>query len=92
MATINIQITAPVSAFNTYADELGYTTEILDRNGGLIPNPETKQQFLARRVKEITATALAGYKQRAVDATKNEEARVEKATIERQVLAAITVT
>lgn len=97
MATINIQITAPINALSTYADELGYQSQVVsggDENnpGTLIPNPQSKQEFLGEQVKNIVASALAAKKAEAVARTKAEEAKTERATLADQIKKVTTVT
>lgn len=86
MATINVAITASLAEFSTFADELGYQTEVLKSpeelalltepisiQDRLKPNPQSKTDFLLEYFKNITV---------------NELARVKIANIQRQVDAA----
>lgn len=47
--TINFQ---DDTKFNRDCDEHGYQATVMDANGGAIPNPETKQQFAERILKQ----------------------------------------
>ena len=60
MAKINFSVDATVAEFGNFADRLGYMSQILngvDENGQPIvtANPETKQAFLQRIMKEKVA-------------------------------------
>ena len=75
MAKLNIEITANASAFRNYAEKIGYFEQIIDENDNLVPNPESAQDFLGRRVKEIIASSLSEYQKRDIRATKDQETR-----------------
>lgn len=93
MAKLNIQIEAPVTAFNKYADELGYTSEVRNNDAtGFVPNPESKQTFLARRIKEIVAESLARYSAVAVERQKQQEYRTERENLETAIKSVTTIT
>ena len=36
-----------------FAQAYGYKEQVRDRNGGVIPNPETKQEFLERYIHDV---------------------------------------
>lgn len=83
MATLNIEINAPLSAFSKYADDLGYTPQVRNNDAsGFIDNPESKQEFLARRVKEIIAEALAKYSADSIERIKRAEYKSERESLE----------
>lgn len=57
MATLRYDITATQPEFSAFADKLGYMTTVFTENGGLpIPNPESRDEFIARRMKEAVDT------------------------------------
>ena len=75
MAKINVQITATLAEFSTFADELGYLTEVSKSPEELAlleepialedrvkPNPQSKTDFLLEYFKRITTTELARVK------------------------------
>jgi hypothetical protein len=99
MASINVTITASVQDFSTFADELGYLTEVQKSpaeiaalpeghtiQDTLMPNPQSKTDFLIEYFKRITVTELARVKianiQRQVDATKEAEKAAMRTAIE----------
>jgi hypothetical protein len=96
MAKLNIEITATVAHFSDYADQLGYMTEVSggmdeDDNPIILPNPETKQAFLGRRIKDIVAEALALPAVNNIERVKRTEAREESNTTREQIKGAIRV-
>lgn len=53
MAKLNFTIDATVAEFNEFADRLGYMTMVLPEGGEeAVANPETRQVFLQRVLKE----------------------------------------
>lgn len=75
MAKINIGITATLQEFSTFADELGYQTEVLKSaeelalltepisiQDRLKPNPQSKTDFLLAYFKKLTTEELAKVK------------------------------
>ena len=94
MAKLTIDITATLTAFSNYADQLGYQAVVPDQADPTItvPNPETKQAFLARNIKHIVATALAARSVEAVRTVKNDEFQAQKTTLEDKIKNAMTVT
>lgn len=96
MAKLKIEITAPVAAFENYADELGYQEQLFvdkDENGHSIfePNPQTKASFLGEKVKEIVASALAEQQTASIRRTKREEAENDSSAIEDTIKSVMTV-
>lgn len=55
MASLNFTITATQAEFNDFADRLGYMTMVFDETDTAVPNPETRQEFLQRVLKEKVA-------------------------------------
>lgn len=97
MASINIKITAPASALGNYADDIGYVDQVqtsMDENNNPVfgTNPESKQDFLARRIEEILASSLAQQASRGIRQQKEVEYKTETATLVEQIKGATTVT
>lgn len=96
MAKIIIQIEASVAALSRYADQLGYQPQVFDSmvNGEpqYVPNPVTKQQFLADSIKISTRDMLAKPSLLAIDKAVNDAKLAEKETVRTQIENAITVT
>jgi hypothetical protein len=93
MPTITIQITAPLAAFAEYADDLGYVSEIVSEPGlDPIPNPESKQAFLERRLKEQTVELLLSRKAANIQREINEAKEVQKRTVRTAIENAVVVT
>lgn len=97
MATLTIKITAPVSAFQDYANDLGYQATIvtgMDENAMPITgaNPQTQAEYLTEKIKGIVSTALAEKTATAIRQTKEAEARTEIITNRTQIEGAMTVT
>jgi hypothetical protein len=75
MAKINITINATLQEFSTFADELGYETQVIKSpeelalleepisiQDRLKPNPQSKTDFLLEYFKRITTNELAKVK------------------------------
>lgn len=97
MATLTIKITAPVAAFQKYADDLGYQAIIttgVDENAIAItaPNPQTQAQYLTEKIKGIVSVALAEKTAQTIRQTKELEARDEMTTARTAIEGAMTVT
>lgn len=105
MAEINIKITAGLQAFSIFADELGYTTEVSKTPEELAlltepialedrvkPNPENKQQFLERKMKEIVVQELYKKKAQVIDGQINDAKLAEKAALKAAIEGAVGVT
>jgi hypothetical protein len=93
MATINIQITATLAQLSTFADELGYVSEVVGNiELGPVPNPETKQQFLERVMKDMVVQQLYRRKAQAIDSQVREEKETEKQAIRAGIEGAVSVT
>lgn len=105
MAEINIKITATLQDFSVFADELGYQTEVSKTPEELAlltepiaiqdrikPNPENKQQFLERKMKEIVVQELYKKKANVIDIQISEEKIAEKAVLKTQIESAVGVT
>lgn len=78
MATLRIEITAPNSAFLSYAGDLGYSDTIytiVDNAPVGSPNPETPSEYLTKQIKGIVSTALANKTIQVIEETKRIEAR-----------------
>lgn len=52
MSTLTYTITATQAEFEGFADRLEYMPMIFDINNQPIPNPETRIQYIQRRMKE----------------------------------------
>jgi len=94
MSTINITINATVQEFITFADELGYLTEVSKTPEELAlltepiaiqdrikPNPQTKQQFLEEYFKNVVVAELYRKKAGVIDAQVNSAKEAEKASL-----------
>lgn len=97
MATINIAITASDEQFSTFADELGYPTEVVvstasDGTHTVGPNPESKVNFLVREIKNLTVASLARVKIKAIDIAEVDKKVAEKEAIKQGIAGAISVT
>lgn len=105
MSEINIKITASQANFAIFADELGYQTEVSKTPEELAlltepiaiqdrikPNPESKQQFLERRMKEIVVLELYKKKANVIDIQISEAKIAEKAVLKTQIESAVGVT
>ena len=97
MATLTIKITAPIAAFQKYADDLGYQANIvtgIDAKGISItaPNPQTQAEYLTEKIKGIVSVALADKTAQAIRHTKEQEARTEVVTARTAIENAMVVT
>lgn len=96
MASLNITITASNSALSGFADDLGYQAQIeeVDEEGvsTMVDNPESKKDYLARRVEDIVASGLTQEASKTIKQTKLAEATTEKATLLSQIKGATEVT
>lgn len=97
MAKVNITITATLAQLSTFADELGYLSQIAvgqEANGDTImgANTQTKQEFLVERLKAITVNALSRVRTDAIDKEIRDQRTADKETIKSQIESAIAVT
>lgn len=97
MATLTIKITAPVAAFQKYADDLGYQATIvtgIDANNQpiTVANPQTQAEYLTEKIKGIVSVALADKTAQTIRQTKEEEARTEITTSRTAIENAMVVT
>lgn len=105
MSEINIKITASIQDFSTFADELGYLTEVektpeelalltepIALEDRIKPNPQSKQQFLEEYFKRITVGELFRRKAQVIDVQVNEAKNTEKANLKTAIEAAVGVT
>ncbi len=97
MATLTIKITAPVASFQNYANDLGYQATVssgVDENGMpiMVPNPQTKAEYLTEKIKGIVSVALAEKTAQTIRQTKEQEARDEMITARTQIEGAMVVT
>lgn len=94
MSTINITITAQASDFITFADELGYQTEVsktpeelalltepIALEDRIKPNPQNKQQFLEEYFKNVVVNELYRRKAGVIDAQVNSAKEAEKVAL-----------
>ena len=94
MSTITITINAPVQDFITFADELGYQTEVsktpeepalltepIAIQDRVKPNPQNKQQFLEEYFKNVVVNELYRRKAGVIDAQVNTAKEAEKAAL-----------
>lgn len=105
MSQINIKITADVTEFSKFADELGYQTMVLKSpeelallvepiaiEDRLKPNPENKVQFLESYFKNVVASELYKQKARVIDAQVNTAKETEKEALKNILLGVVGVT
>jgi len=105
MSEINIKITASLQDFSTFADELGYLTEVskspeeiallvepISIQDRLKPNPQTKTQFLEEYFKTITVNELYRKKANVIDTQVNAAKEAEKAALKGAITSAVGVT
>lgn len=105
MAEINIKITASLQDFSTFADELGYLSEVektpeelallpepIALEDRIKPNPQTKQQFLEEYFKRITVGELYRRKAQVIDVQVNQAKETEKTNLKTAIEAAVGVT
>lgn len=80
MATITINIPNPIlnRVIDAYSYQHGYQDEVPDRDGSgrdtLIPNPETKQQFVRRMLVRHIKQAIRAYEVRLAEDTARQAA------------------
>lgn len=55
MATLTFTVTATEAEFDDFANRLGYMADIIQSDNSVIPNPETRTQFLLRTMEEAVA-------------------------------------
>ena len=105
MSEINIKITADLQDFLIFANELGYQTEVSKTPEELAlltepialedrvkPNPENKQQFLERKMKEIVVGELYKKKASVIDGQINDAKIAEKAALKTAIEGVVGVT
>ena len=105
MSKITIEITADVTEFSTFADELGYLTEVFKTPGEIAllvepisiqdrlkPNPQTKQQFLEEYFKTVVVQELYRKKAGVIDAQVNSLKEAEKASLKTVLTSVVGVT
>lgn len=73
MATLSVSFdtgSVPLSRIqDAFASAYGWTATVSDGNGGTIPNPETKAQFMRRKVKEYVTDVVKGQEREAARRT-----------------------
>lgn len=95
MSTVTITINATQQEFSTFADELGYMSEVttmVDAMPVTGPNPLSKQQFIEAYFKEIVVAELSSRKLSAVDRIVRMEKEAEKAVLVEGIRTAVSVT
>lgn len=105
MSTITITINAPVQDFITFADELGYQTEVSKSPEELAileepiaiqdrikPNPQNKQQFLEEYFKNVVVNELYRRKAGVIDAQVNTAKEAEKVALRGVLVGVVGVT
>lgn len=92
MATINIAITATTAQFSTFADELGYMSEITDVDDTVVPNPQPKTDFLIEFMKKSTVDRLSKVRLAAIDQEIRDQRVSDKEAIKASVEGAVNVT
>ena len=97
MTTINIAVTATNTQFSTFANELGYMIEVVsgtnpDSSPKVIPNPQTKQEFLMEFMKNSTVKQLSKVRLEVIDQEVRYQREVDKATVTTGIEGAVNVT
>ena len=97
MAKVNIEVTATVAKLSEFADELGYLDPIavgaqIDGTTIMGPNPQSKQDYLAERLKAITVDSLAQVKTSVIDKEIRDQREADKAAVRDAIGNAIAVT
>jgi hypothetical protein len=95
MAKLTFEVTATVAEFSNFADRLGYMAEISNLVEGQVvvsPNPETKQDFLLRVLKEQIATTFYNPFVQDIDREVRDERDVEKETLKDNIRNRVAVT
>ncbi len=95
MAKINIEITATVEDFSTFADELGYMAQIttlVDNVPTTVNNPQSKADFLQEYMKGIVVNELYRRKASVIDQQTLDTRAAEKATLKSAITSAVAVT
>lgn len=105
MSKINITITAPLADFATFADELGYQTQVTKSpeeiallvepiaiQDRIKPNPQTKQAFLEEYFKNVVVSELYRKKAGVIDAQVNSAKEAEKASLKTVLTSVVGVT
>ena len=90
MSTLTTTITAQLQEFITIVDELGYQ-EFVFAETEVVPNPETKQAFLERYVKELITNDFTKAKIKAIDNEIRDERTAEKQALKTAIAGAISV-
>ncbi len=92
MSSINFTVTATEAEFNNFADRLGYQTALgRDENGDIIPNPETRTEYLQRILKEEVSRVFYTPFVRDIDTQVNTARDAEKETMRNVVRDRVTV-
>ena len=96
MASVNIKIQATIAQLSTFADELGYLTNVAvgeEPDGTTImgANPQTKQEFLAEYFKVVTVNELAKVKVQAIDREIRDQRVADKEAIKTAIANTVTV-
>lgn len=55
MATLNFTVTATQAEFDDFANRLGYMADIILPDNSVVPNPESRADFLVRTMKEAVS-------------------------------------
>ncbi len=105
MASINITVTASTQDFSVFADELGYSTEVLKTpeelalipeprsiQDTLKPNPQSKTDYLIEYFKRITVTELARVKIANIQRQVDNAKEAEKVAMRTAIEGAVNVT
>jgi len=105
MSEINIKITAQPADFDTFADELGYLTEVLKTpeelallvepisiQDRLKANPQTRMQYVEEYLKNVTIQELYRKKAGVIDSQVNATKEAEKAALKVGITSAVGVT
>jgi len=95
MAKLTFEVTATQAEFSNFADRLGYMSEISNMVDGEVvvtPNPETKQAFLLRIIKEDVASKFYAPFVSDIDQEVRTERDADKEAMRENVRARVAVT
>jgi hypothetical protein len=95
MAKLTFEVTATIKEFSAFADRLGYMAEITTLDGENVivsPNPETKQDFLLRVLKEQIASAFYTPFVQDIDREVRNQREVDKETTRENIRSRVGVT
>lgn len=91
MATLNSSITGTTQEFDGFADKLGYMTQVFDIDGVASPNPESRNDFILRTMKEVFAEKFYAPYVADIDREVRTEREADKEAMRENIRARITM-